>query len=151
MLRWYEFEIQSVKGKSCLAFMCQNLKTLSQILSLFSHAFSCMVQWLGEIFFLSAVVLIQTLKYIHLKICISPFPPSGYERKELRSYLVCSFPQRWDLQYYAKHKFLKCWLSSWEARSGFKWQGVVSKSLFFPFGRYVLVFRQNVEKWSHLG
>lgn len=105
----------------------------------------------GDFFFLSAVVLIQTLKYIHLKICISPFPPSGYERKELRSYLVCSFPQRWDLQYYAKHKFLKCWLSSWEARSGFKWQGVVSKSLFFPFGRYVLVFRQNVEKWSHLG
>lgn len=72
--------------------MCQNLKILSPIIQLCILLRGSMTQ--GEIFFLSAVVLIKTLKYLHLKSCISPFPPSGYKRKELQRHWVCSFPKQ---------------------------------------------------------
>lgn len=76
----------------------------------------------GDGVFLSAVVLIKILRSLCLKICISPFPPSEYEREELQSHLVCCFPQQRGLKCYVEHRLPKCWLSSREVRSALgKW------------------------------
>lgn len=76
--------------------MCQNLKILSQVLSLFSYAFPV---WFNDSrffdFFFFFVCCVFNQDY---KICLPKnlhffFPPSGYERKGLQNLLVCCFPQ----------------------------------------------------------
>jgi len=140
VLRWCEFEIQSVKGKPCLAFMCQNLKieSNSEFIQSCILLHGSMTQ--GEFFSPVCCGFNEDFKN-HLKICISPFCPSGYERKELQTHLMCSFLQQWGLQYYAEHKFPKFWLSSWEARSGFGCEMAVGTSFnSFLFGRHIFIF-----------